>query len=57
MKNSKDNEMKLVLLILKSPEKEYNSRNLAELMGISPMGALKIARRLAKEGILKAKQI
>ncbi len=57
MKNGKDNEMKLVLLILKSPESEYNSRNLAELMGISPMGALKIARKLESEGILKSRQI
>ena len=57
MKNGQNNEMKLVLAILKSPESEYNSRNLAKLIGLSPMGALKIARRLENENILKSKKI
>lgn len=57
MRNGKDNEMKLVLSILKSPESEYNSRNLARLIEISPMGALKIAKKLEKGNILKSKQI
>lgn len=57
MRNGKDNEMKFVLAIFKSPESEYNSRNLAKLLEISPMGALKIARKLEERDILKSRQI
>lgn len=57
MKNGKDNEMKLLLAVFKSPENDYNSRNLARLLGLSPMGALKIARKLEEQNILKSKQI
>jgi len=57
MAKGKDNEMLLVLSILKSPEIEYSSNSIAKLIGISSMGALKIARRLEKEGIILFKQI
>ncbi len=57
MRNGKDNEMKLALCILKNPEKELNSRGLAGLIGITPMGALKIAKKLVEENILTSKQI
>ncbi|MEA2036544.1 MAG: winged helix-turn-helix domain-containing protein [Nanoarchaeota archaeon] len=52
-----NNEMIFILSVFKSPEKDYNASNMAQHLGISPMGALKIARRLEKEGILKSKQI
>ena len=57
MENITNNEMLFVLSIFKSPEKEYNTSNIAKIIGISPMGALKIARRLEKENILKSKEL
>jgi len=57
MKNSQDNEMLFILSIMKSPEIEYNASNIAKLMNISSMGALKIARKLEKEGILSSRKI
>ncbi len=57
MNDITNNEMLFVLSIFKSPEKDYNASNMAQHLGISPMGALKIARRLEKENILKSKQI
>lgn len=57
MTKGKDNEMLLVLSILKSPEIEYSSNSIAKLIGISSMGALKIAKRLEREGIIIFKQI
>ncbi|HLC57276.1 MAG TPA: hypothetical protein VJH95_01760 [Candidatus Nanoarchaeia archaeon] len=51
-----DNEMRLVLLLFKSPEIEYNANSMAKKLGLSSMGALKIARRLENEGIIRAKE-
>jgi DNA-binding Lrp family transcriptional regulator len=51
------NEMNLLLTILKSPNADYNARNLSEKLSISAMGALKIAKKLEKQGILNSKQI
>ncbi|MBI2137176.1 hypothetical protein HYU12_01510 [Candidatus Woesearchaeota archaeon] len=52
MKDITDNEMHFVLGIFKSPELEYNANSISKLIGISSMGALKIAKRLEKENIL-----
>jgi len=57
MNSITNNEMLLVLSILKSPENDYNANNIAKHLGISSMGALKIMKRLEKEGILKHKQV
>ncbi|MBU0615481.1 MAG: hypothetical protein KJ601_05280 [Nanoarchaeota archaeon] len=57
MKDITNNEMLFVLNIFKSPEKDYNANNMAQQLGISPMGALKISKRLEKEEILRSKQI
>jgi len=51
------NEMRLILSILKSPEIEYNSNNLAKHLRISAMGALKIARKLEKEEVLVSRLV
>lgn len=56
MKDITSNEMKIVLLILKSPETEYNANSLAKAIGISAMGALKIVKRLEKENLLVAEK-
>ncbi len=52
-----DNEMKLVLTIFKSPEKDYNAYNLAKEIGLSAMGAFKILKRLEKEEMVIPKQL
>ena len=52
MRTGKDNEMRVILHILKHPEKDYNANNLAGELKLSSMGILKIARRLEQEGIL-----
>ena len=57
MKDITNYEMVFVLSIFKSPEVEYNANSIAKKMGISSMGALKIARRLEKENIIKSKQL
>src|SRR3989344_1804134 len=50
-------EMNIVLKLVKSPEVDYNANNLAKVIGITAMGALKILKRLEKESILKSKKI
>ncbi len=57
MENITNNHMHFLLKILKSPEEEYNANSIAKKMGISSMGALKIAKSLEKEGILITKQM
>jgi len=48
---------KVVLTGYKNPEKEYNANNMAKHLGISSMGALKIARRLEKENIITSREL
>ena len=50
-----DNEMKFVLVVLKSPEMQYNANSISKVINISPMGALKIAKKLERQGILRSK--
>src|SRR3989338_4216558 len=57
MKEITNNEMNFVLALFKSPEKDYNAANMAEHLGISRMGALKIAKRLEKESIIKSREM
>jgi len=57
MKEITNNEMNFVLALFKSPEKDYNAANMAEHLGISRMGALKIAKRLEKESIITSKEM
>ena len=57
MRNGKNNEMQFVLTVFKSPEADYNASNLAKIIGVSSMGALKIAIRLEEEGIIISKKI
>lgn len=51
------NETELVLTVLKNPRVQYSATNLAEKVGISPMGALKIVKNLEKEGLLTSKTV
>jgi len=57
MRDITGNEMMFVLSIFKSPEKQFNANSLAQLLGISRMGALKIANRLEKEQIISSKEL
>src|SRR3989338_1575188 len=49
------NEVAIALKIFKNPEKSFNSNNISKEVNLSPMGALKILKRLEKEGILISK--
>ena len=57
MKEITQNEMNFILTLFKSPEIEYNTSSLARKIGLSPMGALKIARQLEKEDIISSKEL
>ena len=57
MKEITKAEMDIVLKLVKSPEVDYNANNLAKVVGITAMGALKILKRLEAESILKSKKI
>lgn len=51
------NEMDVVLTIFKDVDCDYNANSLSKVISVSPMGALKILKRLAAQGILKSKQM
>ncbi len=57
MRDITSNEMLFVLSIFKNPEIDYNARSISKILGISHMGALKIAKRLEKENILISRQL
>ena len=57
MKEITNKEMLFVLAIVKSPEIEFNANSISKVIGVSSMGALKIAKRLEKEGILNSKKL
>ncbi|KHO54432.1 winged helix-turn-helix transcriptional regulator [Candidatus Woesearchaeota archaeon] len=50
-------EMDIVLILVKSPEIEYNANSIAKIVNITPSGALKILRRLEKESVLKSRRV
>lgn len=57
MKEITKAEMDIVLRLVKSPEEEYNANSIAKVVGITPMGALKILKRLESESILRARKV
>ncbi len=57
MKEITKAEMDAVLILVKSPEVIYNANSLSKVAGITPMGALKILKRLEQESIVKSKKI
>lgn len=50
-------EMEILLTIVKSPEIEYNANNISKSIEITPMGALKILKRLENENVIKSKKV
>lgn len=57
MKDITKNEIAFVLTVLKAPEIEFNANSISKKLGISSMGALKIAKRLESENILLSKML
>ena len=57
MRDMTKNEMEFVLTIFKNPDRQYNANSLSKILKISSMGALKIAKKLEKEGLLLHKQL
>ncbi len=57
MKEITSAEMNVVLTLVKSPEVVYNANSLSKVIGITPMGTLKILKRLEQENIVKSKKI
>lgn len=49
-------EIGIVLALVKSPEAAYNANSLSKVIGITPMGALKILKRLEHESIVKSRK-
>ena len=49
------NEMLILSEILKTPEREFNANSISKEIGITAMGALKILKKLEKEGVLVSK--
>ena len=57
MKEITKAEMDVVLALVKSPEAIFNANSLSKIIGITPMGALKILKRLEQENIVRSKKI
>ena len=57
MKDITAAEISIMLTLVKSPETDYNANSLAKVVGITPMGALKILKRLEKDSLLTSKKI
>ena len=57
MKSITSNEINFVLQILKNPKQDYNANSISKELGISSMGALKIAKKLEKENILISRKL
>lgn len=57
MRDITNNEMMFVLGVFKSPKTQYNANSLAQLLGITRMGALKIAKKLEKERVISSEKL
>jgi len=57
MKDITTAEMNVVLTLVKSPEVIYNANSLSKVIKITPMGTLKILKRLESEHIVKSLKI
>jgi len=56
MRTFTHNETMFVLNVFKNPETLYNASSISKVIGISRMGALKIARKLEKENTILSKE-
>lgn len=56
MESMTANEMKSLMRILKEPAADYNARSLGMAEGITPMGALKILKKMGGKNLLVGKK-
>ena len=57
MNDITNNEMRLVLNLFKNPSTDYNTTQIAKTLSLTPMGTLKIAKKLEKENLLTSKKL
>ena len=57
MGNLTSNEMKIILKLFKDFNSRYNANSLSKEIGITPMGTLKILKKLYNQKILKQEYI
>ena len=56
MESMTANEMRSLIRILKEPAADYNARSLGMEEGITPMGALKILKKMGAKNLLRSKK-
>lgn len=57
MKDITGNEIRVLLALFKDFSSDYNANSLSKKSGLTPMGTLKILKRLEKQQILKSRQL
>lgn len=57
MKNITANEMKILLVLFKDIATSYNANSISKVVGITPMGALKILKKMEKENLTVSKKL
>ena len=57
MKDITSNEIKALLIIFKDIKNKYNANNLSKILGITPMGTLKILKGLEKDNIISPEKL
>lgn len=57
MKNITANEMKILLVLFKDIATSYNANSISKVVGITPMGALKILKKMEKENLAVSKKL
>ncbi len=55
MRDVTKNEMFVILKIFKTPDREFNANNLSKEIDLTPMGVLKILKRLEQDGVVVSK--
>jgi predicted nucleotidyltransferase len=53
---TKDNNLKVIEIFFKNPNKSFHIRELSRITGLSPPGIIKIIKKLKKEGLLISKK-
>lgn len=53
---TEDNTLRVMRLFFESPEKQFHIRQIARMTGVSSTGAIKIVKRLKRQGMLKSKK-
>lgn len=51
------NEMRVLLTLFKDVHTNYNSNNLSKMLGLTPMGTLKIMKKMERQAILSSRRL